>query len=131
MPKKSVVKKTLKSIVKKVNKGKKKLLFICNNNLVRSRTAEDVAKKNKNFEVKSAGLSPWADVPVSSQSIRWADEIFVMDEEHEFQKSRLMQKFPEALKKDIIILEIPSINVRRDDPELMERLREKLKPYLK
>ena len=83
----------MSSIKKKINEavkgGKKKLLFICNNNLVRSKAAEFIMKKNKKFDVKSAGLSPWADVPVSNQSIKWADEIFVMDEEHEFQKSRL------------------------------------------
>ena len=128
MPKMSSIKKKINEAVKG---GKKKLLFICNNDLVRSKAAEFIMKKNKKFDVKSAGLSPWADVPVSNQSIKWADEIFVMDEEHEFQKSRLMQKFPEALKKEIVILEIPAINVRTDDPELMVRIKDKLKPYIK
>lgn len=127
MPKTSVIKKKINEVLRK---GKKKLLFICNNNLVRSRTAETIMKKNKKFDVKSVGLSPWADIPVSNQSIKWADQIFVMDEEHEFQKSRLLQKFPEALKKEVIILEIPSINVIRDDPELTERIKDKLKPYI-
>jgi len=34
----------------------------------------------------------------------------------------------DLLKKEIVILEIPAINVRTDDPELMVRIKDKLKP---
>lgn len=116
---------------KGIKKLVKNLLFICNNNVVRSKTAEDIMKTHKKYHVKSAGLSHWADVPLTSNAIRWADVIFVMDEDHELQKSRVLQEFPEAFKKEIVILEIPSTHGFRNEPALIQNLREKLKVYLR
>lgn len=131
MVKNSVSKDKGKIKNKSIKRLVKNLLFICNNNLIRSKTAESIMKTHKKYCVKSAGLSHWADVPLTTSAIKWADVIFVMDEEHEMQKSRVLQEFPDAFKKQIVILEIPSTHGIRDDPELTKTLREKLKIYLR
>jgi len=108
----------------------KKVLFICNANLNRSPKAEEILnrKGGGNFEAKSAGLHPLAEIPVSKEAIEWADIIVLMDEKNERQKTALFQMFPdERLKqKDIRVLEIPDI-YPREDPELERVIVNRLK----
>ena len=54
-----------------------KILFICNQNKHRSKTAEDIFKDS--FEVKSAGL--YTEHPVTQERISWADLIVVMEDD--------------------------------------------------
>ncbi len=80
-----------------------KLLFICNQNKDRSKTAKDLFRNR--FETKSAGL--FNENSVSKKELSWADIIFVM-EDH--QREELSKRFPEIyLKKQIISLNIPDI----------------------
>ena len=53
-----------------------KVLFICNQNQNRSKTAEELFK-NK-FLTKSAGL--FNEQPVTEKQLSWADTIVVMEE---------------------------------------------------
>lgn len=107
-------------------KNKKHLLFVCISNLQRSPTAELLFKDSRKYEAKSAGISPLSELPLTFESINWADVIFVMEDEH---KKYLEENFPEAKNKKIIILNIPDIYFR-DDPELIKILKEKLKKWL-
>src|SRR3989338_8511164 len=77
-----------------------KILFICNQNKNRSKTAEELFK-NK-FNTQSAGL--YNEKPVSKKQIKWADKIMVMEDE---QRTELSKIFPELyLKKQIINLNL-------------------------
>ena len=53
-----------------------KVLFICNQNLNSSKTAEHLFKGK--FETKSAGL--YNTKPVTSKQLSWADVVVVMED---------------------------------------------------
>ena len=54
---------------------------------------------------------------------------FVMNERNEFQKMLLLQRFPEAEEKEIVVLGI-SNDFCRNDPKLERLLRIKLEEFL-
>ena len=100
----------------------KKILFICNQNKNRSKTAELIF--NDKFKTKSAGL--FNQKPVSKNQISWADTIIVMEDQ---QRSEIAQRFPkEYLKKRILSLEIPDI-YQYNDPKLIKELKSRIKEY--
>ena len=100
-----------------------KVLFICNANLQRSPTAEEIFKDE--FETKSAGVHPEARVPVTKAALEWADMIFVMEAWH---KQVIQEWFPD-IKKRIIVLGIPD-QYYNMEPELITLLRKKVKEYI-
>jgi predicted protein tyrosine phosphatase len=66
-------------------------------------------------------------VPVSSEAIKWADIIFVMEQSH---KRKLSQNFQPFLKdKKIICLDIPD-EYEYMEPALIELLKRKVLPLL-
>jgi predicted protein tyrosine phosphatase len=78
-----------------------KLLFICNQNQNRSKTAEILFKDK--YETKSAGL--YNQNPVKESDLVWADIILVMEDA---QRLELSKRFPKTyLKKKILDLNIP------------------------
>lgn len=80
-----------------------KVLFICNQNQHRSKTAEAMFKDR--FQTRSAGL--YNEHPVKEQDLEWADIIIVMED---FQRTELSKRFPKLyLKKQIISLDIPDM----------------------
>lgn len=100
-----------------------KVLFICNQNKNRSKTAETLFRGK--FDVKSAGL--YNESPVSKRQILWADTIIVMEES---QRSELARRFPkEYLKKRIVSMDIPDI-YGYNQPELISIMGEKIKELL-
>mgnify|MGYP001032598506 CR=1 FL=1 len=101
-----------------------RVLFVCSGNIHRSPTAANMFKDRKGFEVKSAGTSIGAPNPVGAELVKWADKIFVMEEEH---RKLILQQFPEAAFK-ITVLGIEDIYYR-DDPRLTAILKEKLESY--
>ena len=105
---------------------KKKLLFVCSANLQRSPTAESLFENNEKYEAKSAGTDVFAINPLTHKTINWADVIFCMEG---FHKDFILENFQEANEKEIINLDISDIYYR-NDPELIEILKEKLKKYL-
>lgn len=77
-----------------------KVLFVCNQNQHRSKTAEHLFKNR--FETKSAGL--FSEKPVSEEELSWADIIVVMKD---FQRKEISKRFPKLyLQKRIISLDI-------------------------
>ncbi len=97
-----------------------KVLFICNQNQNRSKTAELLFKKH--YETKSAGL--YNEHPVTQEQIEWADTIVVMEDQ---QRTELSKRFPRHyLQKRIISLDIPDMYIK-DQPELVQELRKKIK----
>ena len=97
-----------------------KVLFICNQNENRSKTAEELFKDK--FETKSAGL--YNEKPVTKKQIEWADMIVVMED---IQRKELANRFPDLyLKKRIISLDIPDIYSYGQD-SLKSALKSKIK----
>ena len=100
-----------------------KVLFICNQNENRSKTAEELFKDR--FKTKSAGL--FNDSPVKASELEWADKIIVMED---FQREELSKRFPKQyMQKQILSLDIPDI-FHYNQPELVELLKAKVKELL-
>lgn len=96
------------------------ILFICNQNENRSKTAEKLFKSR--FNAKSAGL--YNKNPVTEKEIEWADTIIVM-EDH--QRAEIAKRFPKLyMKKRILSLDIKDI-YHFDQPELKSILTSKMK----
>ncbi|MCF2149441.1 low molecular weight protein tyrosine phosphatase family protein [Desmonostoc muscorum LEGE 12446] len=106
----------------------KKLLFLCSQNRLRSPTAEAVFSEYEGLETDSAGLDRYAEVPVSTEALAWADIIFVMEKSH---KNKLSKNFQPFLKdKKIICLDIPD-EYEYMESALIELLKQKVLPLLK
>ena len=106
---------------------KKRILFICSQNKLRSPTAEAIFADHPKIEVDSAGLNHDAEVPLSEEQIEWADLIIVMEKAH---RSRLNQKFKAALAgKRIAVLNIPD-NYDFMDPDLISLLKSRCANYI-
>ena len=97
-----------------------KVLFICNQNENRSKTAEELFKAK--FETKSAGL--YNEKPLTEKQLGWADVVVVMEDR---QRSEIAKRFPKVyMQKRILSLDIPDVYYR-DQPELVKMLRSKMK----
>ena len=95
------------------------VLFICNQNQNRSRTAEEVFKGK--FQTKSAGL--YNEKPVTQKQLSWADIVVVMEDS---QRTEIAKRFPsEYMKKRILSLDIPDI-YHYNQPELINVLNSKV-----
>lgn len=100
-----------------------KVLFICNQNLHRSKTAEKLFKYR--FQTKSAGL--FNEKPVTEKQIFWADLIVVMEDS---QRAEIAKRFPNGyIQKRIISLNIPDL-YHYNQPELISILQSKLEESL-
>ena len=96
-----------------------KVLFICNQNQNRSKTAEELFR-NK-YETKSAGL--FNNRPVSKRQIEWADLIIVMDDN---QRREIAKRFPKLyIQKRILSLNIGDI-YSYGDIRIIEELNKKM-----
>ena len=101
----------------------RKLLFVCDANRLRSPTAEAIFSSYPNLEVKSAGLSHEATVPLSLELLDWADVIFVMEKRH---RNLIHSRFKDLYqRKRIICLYIPD-EFEFMDPELVQLLEERV-----
>lgn len=106
---------------------KKRILFLCSQNKLRSPTAEAIFAEHPTVEVDSAGLNHDAEVPLSGEQVEWADLILVMEKVH---RSRLNRQFGKALAgKRIAVLNIPD-NYAYMDPALIHLLRQRCAPYI-
>ena len=96
-----------------------KVLFICNQNENRSKTAELLFKDK--FETKSAGL--FNGEPVTEKQLSWAEVVIVMEDS---QRSEIAKRFPKMyMQKRILSLDIPDIYYY-NQPELVETLKSKV-----
>ena len=99
------------------------VLFICNQNLNRSKTAEEAFKGK--FKTKSAGL--YNEKPVTEKQLSWADVVVVMEDS---QRAEIAKRFPEQyMKKRILSLDIPDI-YHYNQPELINTLNSKVKDLI-
>ena len=95
-----------------------RILFICNQNQHRSKTAEEIFRGNN--ETQSAGL--YNEHPVTEEQLSWADLVVVMEDE---QRTELGKRFPKLyMKKKIVSLNIPD-TYHYNQPELITILQRK------
>ena len=96
-----------------------KVLFICNQNENRSKTAEYLFKGM--FETKSAGL--YNEKPVTEKQLSWADVVAVMEDA---QRAEIAKRFPKQyMQKRIVSLDIPDI-YHYNQPQLIDILKSKI-----
>jgi predicted protein tyrosine phosphatase len=103
----------------------KHVLFICEGNLRRSPTAEEMYARTPGLRAKSAGLSPMARVQVTVELLAWADFVFVMED----RLLKLLRKAFNVSNKQVICLDIPD-DFQRGQPELVSILTERLSPHI-
>jgi predicted protein tyrosine phosphatase len=91
-------------------------------NRFRSRTAEDLYKDDSRFNVRSAGIFPDAQQPVTKELLKWADYVVAMED---LQKTFIESSFPdEAARKKIFNLHIPDM-FDYMQPQLVKMLKER------
>ena len=88
-----------------MNFGRKKILFVCTINRMRSATAHQVYNNDKRFEVKSAGTHQYAKTELSRELLEWADSVIVMERAH---RNFIRAHYPDIFAdKKIVCLYIP------------------------
>jgi len=107
---------------------RERILFVCTANVDRSRTAEDMYREDARYEVRSAGVAPFATVVLTRDLLLWADRVFVMSEREDRHRTLLRLRFPEV-ERPVVDLDVED-RWRRGDPELVRHLLKKLVPHL-
>ena len=107
---------------------RERILFLCTASVDRSPTAADLYAEDPRYEVRAAGLAPFARVAVDRALVAWADRIFVMDERRERHLTLLKVRFPAQARK-VVDLDVED-RWRRGDPTLVRLLKRRLKPHL-
>ena len=103
------------------------VLFVCSQNALRSPTAEQLFAAHPGIETASAGTNNDAEEPLTSELVRWADLIFVMETSH---RAKLSKRFRADLRgKRVICLDIPD-DYAYMDPALVRLLEAKVTPFL-
>ena len=99
-----------------------KVLFVCSANKLRSPTAETLFNRMEGIEALSAGTDQSSTRPLTKELVAWADVIVAMENHH---RERIRKKFKQRPADNrIITLNIPD-EYERDDPVLIELLKEK------
>ena len=109
------------------SESKKRVLFVCTQNKVRSLTAEHLYRVRPDLEVKSCGTATFAKNQLSKELLNWAEAVFTFDESH---MEAIAKNFPtEAQGKPVICLGLPDIFTYKSDA-LVVKLTAKIEPYL-
>ena len=103
-----------------------KILFVCAMNKQRSATAETLYRNDARLDVRSAGVRAGANRRVSEADLKWADVIFVMENDH---KLWIQTRFEALAFPPIDVLGIPD-EFEYMDPALQEMLRAMLDPEI-
>ena len=106
---------------------KRRVLFICEGNIHRSRTAERLYASTPGIKVRSAGLASSSRVQVTEELLAWANDIFVME-------SRLIHLLQSRFVTSRAVRWAISLDIPDDyqfmQPELVAILTERLRLYL-
>jgi protein-tyrosine phosphatase len=107
---------------------RERILFVCTANVDRSRTAEDLYRQDDRYEVRSAGVAPFATVVVTRDLLLWADRVFVMNEREDQHRTLIRIRFPDV-DRPLVDLDVQD-RWHRGDPELVKLLTRRLRPHL-
>ena len=108
--------------------ARERILFVCTANVDRSRTAEDLYSRDPRYEVRSAGVAPFATVLLTRDLLLWADRVFVMNENEDQHRTIIRIRFPDV-DRTIVDLDVED-RWRRGHPELVSLLRRRLRPHI-
>jgi len=107
---------------------RERILFVCTANVDRSRTAEDMYRDDERYEVRSAGVAPFATVVLTRDLLLWADKVFVMNEREDQHRTLIRIRFPDV-DRPFVDLDVED-RWHRGDPELVKLLARRLRPHL-
>jgi predicted protein tyrosine phosphatase len=107
---------------------RERILFVCTANRDRSPTAEELYSRDGRYEVRSAGVARFADVPLTRAMLLWADRVFVLNESEDRHRTEIRMRFPDV-DRPIIDLDVED-RWRRGHPELVALLKRRLRPHL-
>ena len=107
---------------------RERILFVCTANIDRSRTAEDLYRADERYEVRSAGVAPFATVVLTRDILLWADRVFVMNEREDQHRTLIRIRFPDV-DRPLVDLDVED-RWHRGDPVLVKLLTRRLKPHL-
>jgi predicted protein tyrosine phosphatase len=116
----------ISNVGQRVKTSRLKILFVCALNKQRSVTAEKLYRKDARLEVRSAGVRSDANRRVREADLKWADVVFVMEQEH---KLWITMRFEGLSLPRIDVLDIPD-DFEVMDPELQEILKSTLDPEI-
>jgi predicted protein tyrosine phosphatase len=108
-------------------RSKKRVLFVCTHNQVRSLTAEQIYRGRADLEVRSAGTAEHANAPLTPELFDWADQVFVFSRR---QRKVIEERFPNSFGgKTVVCLHLPD-RFEYKSPKLVIKLTGKLERYL-
>lgn len=89
----------------------KRVLCLCSANMLRSPTMQYILSSEPfNYNTRSAGVYPYALIPMSAELLLWADEIVCADTEHVQKVLSVADNISPLIKeKPIVNLRIPDI----------------------
>jgi predicted protein tyrosine phosphatase len=86
----------------------KKVLCVCSAGLLRSPTAANVLHKEFGYNTRAVGVDTGhALIPITNVLCYWADEIVVMEYDHQNKVEYFLKDFTWVKDKEIICLNIP------------------------
>lgn len=100
---------------------------MCDQNRLRSPTAEAVFRDDPRVEARSAGVREGAVTPVTAESLDWADVIFVMQRS---QRNLIRKRFPEVYARKRIVCLYIDDDYDHMDPALIALLTARVEPYV-
>jgi len=107
---------------------RKKILFVCTINRMRSKTAHEIYANDIRFEVKSAGTDRGAETVINRELLEWADSVAVMEKHH---RNAIRKQFPDIYsKKRIVCLYIPD-EYDYMQPELVSVIRSRFEDVIR
>ncbi len=113
--------------VKRGPRPKKRVLFVCTHNQVRSPTAEQIYRGRPDLEVRSAGIAEHATVPLTQELFDWADQVFVFSKR---QRRIIQARYGASYAGKVVVCLRMADRFEYKSPELIVKLTGKLSPYL-
>lgn len=110
-----------------------KVLFLCSAGLLRSATAAHIfSSEPYNWNTRTAGVAiEYALNPVNEALLEWADEVYVMENEHLVSLASIFgDSFIDEYQNKVTVLNVPDSFAYRD-PELVKFLKEEVAKHSK
>ena len=109
------------------SQARKRVLFVCTQNKVRSLTAEHLYRGRPDLDVKSCGTATFAKNQLTAELMNWAEVVFYFDDSQIEVIEKCFSK--EAQEKPVICLGLADVFTYKSDA-LVVKLVTKLEPYL-